>query len=1162
MAALSSCGRWVFAGALVLSLHLGAGGEESKLELAKDGSATGAIVSNGYDKQAKDLQSYLKQITGAELPIVTARSDVAPGKPVIVLELVKEVPGASGRETAKQAYRIQTDGESLVISAATELGLTYGVWGFLEDHLGCRFYDFRAKGLSYAGPGYEVIPRRPTLRLGRIEDTQEPAFPLRGFIYYLTIDTWLVKNRGGGFPTPRYGGVSASHSFYALIPPEKYFKDHPEWYPLRDGKRQTDWSMGLCGTNPELAKELANRLMEQMAKHQDPSVPIPAAQGDGFTGCECPECRALVAKEESEAAPLILMLNRALEITGRTYPEHRVITFAYFDTLPPPKTIRPHRNLWITVVSSSRSANPAGDQVGLIRNNPANRDYAQALAGWPKIAPGRVTVWDWAHTSHPLIEWPNIFFIPDNVRYWQECGVAAPHLQVCWGLCNWSWLRNWLFLKLAWNPQADAEKLVRQFLADYYGPRAALILYEYLQLTKKAYEDIRESYVPSGVRWTNFAQCMRAKMYPPETLRAMDALMAKAERAARKEKNPIFAEHVAHARGTSVDYLVLDEAKSLQPFKPTAGAIDGQRWLVPGGQEDLVPRIRRICDVYKVGDNSEHGADREISGFVAGTGGPIFSLKNTTYAADVVPNLRGQITSLVHRPTGREILAADGAEFGYRDIFERISSQLWSLDSADAAKVQTGLILSPPFWGFTKANRMLRTVSFTADGAGLTIARHYEQDQGGGLPTDTRFTTRWLLRLPVPSLARVAVRGGGIQKLLDLSNIRPGGIVGVKVGEHLPGADFMDQRFDEVEAVSDAQVISLPVAKPEGEVTIQVDRGDGLLVALATPGSGCEKVDIQPVVEKRYLKVTLVGRPQPMDPKAKSYDLPVQTIRVSQGHEVRVSSDRSDMSDRSDAATGNPKIRITAPNRAVNELDGAELVWIPPGEFLRGSKAGEGAADERPQRKIYLSGYWIYKYPVTLEQYKAFCHAAKREMPPLCWGQGMHVDPKADEGSYPMLVNWYDAETYAKWAGGALPTEAQWEKAARGTDARTYPWGDAWDPECAVGMERTIYRYKAGNLPVGSSPKGASPYGVEDMAGNVWEWVADWYQYDYYRTAPSKDPTGPATGTLKVLRGGDSMWDERFCRCAARMIQPPQVRDWVKTGFRCVLDGPAPTEAK
>ena len=175
-----------------------------------------------------------------------------------------------------------------------------------------------------------------------------------------------------------------------------------------------------------------------------------------------------------------------------------------------------------------------------------------------------------------------------------------------------------------------------------------------------------------------------------------------------------------------------------------------------------------------------------------------------------------------------------------------------------------------------------------------------------------------------------------------------------------------------------------------------------------------------------------------------------------------------------------------APKRVeagINPKDGAEMVWVPAGEFLMGSTDDEGVRDERPQRKVYLDGYWMYKTEVTVAQYRKFCEATNREMPEAPeWGW------KED---HPVVnVSWHDAVDYAKWAGASLPTEAQWEKAARGTDGRVFPWGNEWDAgACANSVSWSL----KGTKPVGSCPAGASPYGCVDMAGNAWEWCADWY---------------------------------------------------------------------
>ena len=1175
------------------------------LELARDGQAKAVIVHNGQveaapglaPRHARDikppvefLRAYLKQITGAELPVVASLTE-AGDRPAIVLEVVDKVPGASEKATGRQAYRIKTEGNRLTLTAAMPLGLHYAAYGLLEDHLGCRFYTYVRKGLGYGGPGHEIVPKQPTLSLDNIDDLQEPAFAQRGFIYDLGSYPFILQNRGIGFPADHASGaLAAHHNFYDLLPPNDkrtnrgqrkgLFGEHPDFYPLKkDGKRQSDWSMGLCGTNPELPKFLAEAILEHVKVMEgrskgkfDKSFPLAAAQGDGFSGCQCPACRQLVHEEQSEAAPLVLMLNRALDEIGKTDPDLQLITFAYFETLDAPKALKPHKNLWINVVSSAKSQNSAGDQVGPIQDNPANRDYARALKEWPQIAPGRVTTWHWVPYR---AEWPAIFYLSGIMQYWRDCGIYGTNPQFCGE--NWRNLYSWVYLKLAWNPDLDADKLIREFLDDNYGKVAAPHVWDYLKLAQAAYED--SLHVPSAVRWSGWTPTTRLKIFSPSILSKMVAAMDQALDAAEKAGDPTHLSNLIAARGSSVDVVTLDgAAHSGKPWGPVKNPADGKNWFVAGA-DPLVPAcLTRAKKGIFMSGGGEHGVLRSTSWYVKNNGGPLVELDGETMTAAVCPDLQGQVTNTVDKESGKELLAVQGAQTGYRDVFGRISSQIWlpvkvaeteirqgnkdwstvwsDFENPHKDRLETDLTLSPAFYGFHPDQHLRRAVRVTD--TGVLVERQYVQAKAsrGGLANPTRFTTRWMLALPEPTLAKVAVKGGGIAKLLDLRYAVPGGIRGVKAGERLPGLDAMDQHFDDVVAVSDAEVIKLAVAQEaEGEITVQLDRGDGLAAVLTAPAAGWEAIELKPVVDKNYLQVTLVGKPLPMDGEPKQLDLPVQRLSAKT---VPVAEPVAGTTAAAEtAAPVEPKIRATGKATAINEIDGAKLIWIPDGEFLRGSPEGKGGGDERPQKKIHLDGYWIYKHPVTVAQYQKFCEATGKEFKPT-WGQGMHAEPKGKDEDYAAQMNWYEAMDYANWAGGSLPTEAQWEKAARGTDGREYPWGSEWDLAKCVSMERTLYKFSSGFMPVGSCPQGASPYGVEDLAGNVWEWVADWYEYEYYRTAPAKNPTGPEAGSHKVLRGGCSLYDERFSRTAARMVQPPHVRDWTPTGFRCVVTAPGP----
>ena len=255
-----------------------------------------------------------------------------------------------------------------------------------------------------------------------------------------------------------------------------------------------------------------------------------------------------------------------------------------------------------------------------------------------------------------------------------------------------------------------------------------------------------------------------------------------------------------------------------------------------------------------------------------------------------------------------------------------------------------------------------------------------------------------------------------------------------------------------------------------------------------------------------------------------------------------------------------------------NPTDNAEMVWIPDGTFTMGSAAGVGEADEHPAHQVKLSGYWIYKYDVTVAQYRAFSATTGHKLPEWpgeydSWkGKTGWDDPALQQ--HPIVnVTWYDAKAYADWAGVTLPTEAQWEYAARGPQGRNYPWGgtaikgdntNGWDATKCANYENTAQVNKS-TWQVGSFPAGASWCGAQDMAGYAWQWCGDWFG-DYAAIAVT-NPTGPATGDRRVQRGGSWMCDKDVIRSSVRYSDIPDYfynSYGYCVGFRCASLSPGP----
>ena len=225
------------------------------------------------------------------------------------------------------------------------------------------------------------------------------------------------------------------------------------------------------------------------------------------------------------------------------------------------------------------------------------------------------------------------------------------------------------------------------------------------------------------------------------------------------------------------------------------------------------------------------------------------------------------------------------------------------------------------------------------------------------------------------------------------------------------------------------------------------------------------------------------------------------------------------------------------------EKDGMLMVYVPPGSFTMGSEIGSD--NEKPAHQVTLDAFWMDQTEVTNGKY-ARCVQTGGCLPPSNTSSSTHSSyyGNAIYAEYPVInVNWNQAKVYCEWAGARLPTEAEWEKAARGTDGRTYPWGE--------GIDKTKANYNqdvGDTTAVGTYPTGASPYTALDMAGNVWEWVADWY--GAYSASSASNPTGPVSGDYQVLRGGSWSDIDNGNRSADRDRDGPTVTDDYG-GFRC-----------
>lgn len=423
---------------------------------------------------AKELQHWLKQISGATFPIKTDNEEITDNELVIgynkhslaVLDDNTKIPAASN-----ETYLYKNSGSKILLLGGKERGSMYAVFSFLENELGCRWYT---RSVS-------VIPSKTEYAFKYLNHTESPYVRVRNDFYYEAFDPiWAARNKINGAMGFREqpGGIEsywAVHTFYPFMPPSEFFDSHPEYYSLLDGVRTHERAQ-LCLTNPDVLDIITERLRETMREKPEYLI-YSVSQNDWRNPCQCKKCQAIAEKEESEAGPLIWFVNQVAERIKDEFPDKYVGTLAYQYTRKPPANIKPLENVVIRFCSIECCF--AHD----FQTCPGNQDFLADLEGWAAIAP-HMYIWDYVvNFSHYVMPYPNFNVLKSNIKTFQENNAIGIMEQAAYQSRGGEFaeLRAYLISKLLWNIDVDVDEVINDFMYGYYG-RSGQFVRKYFDL--------------------------------------------------------------------------------------------------------------------------------------------------------------------------------------------------------------------------------------------------------------------------------------------------------------------------------------------------------------------------------------------------------------------------------------------------------------------------------------------------------------------------------------------------------------------------------------------------------------------------------------------------------------------------------------------------------
>ena len=447
---------------------------------------------------AAELVYFLKQITDADFEIA---KHAAAGQPRILVgshAARLADPEFSTVGLGDEGIIIRTTGGDLILAVGAPRGTLYAVYSFLENQLGCRWWSSKVN----------TIPKIATLKIEPLNFRYIPPLEYRELWWYDAFDKdWSVRNKCNGHKHQldatrggRHQFEGYVHTFYKLIPPEKFFADHPEWFSEIDGSRTCGdhTSAQLCLTNQQMRRELTKVLTERLRANPQATI-ASVSQRDWLEhGCQCAKCQTIDKEEGSPAGTLLRFVNAVAADIEKEFPHVSISTLAYTFTRTPPKITRPRPNVIVRLCTFECSfSQPLTD--------PINKKFHDDLVAWSKIC-RRLYIWDYTtNFDHYLQPHPNLKVLGPNLKFFADHHVKGVMEQGAYqaGGAEFAELRAWVLAKLLWNPNLDGTRLVEEFANGYYGPAAEHVL-DYLNTTHNAVETTRTAlgiYAPPEINF-------------------------------------------------------------------------------------------------------------------------------------------------------------------------------------------------------------------------------------------------------------------------------------------------------------------------------------------------------------------------------------------------------------------------------------------------------------------------------------------------------------------------------------------------------------------------------------------------------------------------------------------------------------------------------------